>query len=387
MFITRLKLTNWRNFLNADIRLHEYTYILGPNAAGKSNILDALRFLRDICNPIGGGLQNAVAIRQGFKKIRCLHARQITHVGIEVHFGATIDSTEPEWIYSIAFAPEPAGKRLLLIKQEKVVHNGKELLNRPTPEEEQDPECLTATFLENVQNNQRFRDIATFFANMQYLHLVPQLIKYQYGDLSEGRHDSGTDLHGKRFLETLAKEAQRTRDARLKKITKVLATAVPQFKDLRYIQDEMGRPHLEALYAHHRPNAGWQREDQLSDGTLRLIGMLWSLLSGKGLLMLEEPELSLNDAVVEKIPELIDKLQKTIKRRRQLIITTHSATLLSNKGIDARGVVLLEVSNNGTTARMLNDDEMRPINSGLSVAEVVLPKTRPANIDQMLLDL
>ena len=55
-------------------------------------------------------------------------------------------------------------------------------------------------------------------------------------------------------------------------------------------------PHLEATYEHWRPNAGKQREDQFSDGTLRLIGLFWALLDGEAPLLLEEPELSLHSA-------------------------------------------------------------------------------------------
>ena len=40
MFITHLKLKNWRNFRNAEVDFQDITYIMGPNAAGKSNFLD-----------------------------------------------------------------------------------------------------------------------------------------------------------------------------------------------------------------------------------------------------------------------------------------------------------------------------------------------------------
>ena len=39
---------------------------------------------------------------------------------------------------------------------------------------------------------------------------------------------------------------------------------------------------------HWRPDAGWQTETQFSDGTLRLLGLLWSVLDGTGPLLLEE---------------------------------------------------------------------------------------------------
>lgn len=54
MYFTRLKLKNWRNFVSVDLALGERLFITGPNASGKSNLLDAFRFLRDIAKDGGG---------------------------------------------------------------------------------------------------------------------------------------------------------------------------------------------------------------------------------------------------------------------------------------------------------------------------------------------
>ena len=68
-----------------------------------------------------------------------------------------------------------------------------------------------------------------------------------------------------------------------------------------------------------------------------------------------------------------------------MIVTTHSDTLLSNKGIDARGVVILESGPDGTKARLLTNSENAAIKSGLSIAEVALPKTIPPTAEQLAL--
>jgi hypothetical protein len=44
-----------------------------------------------------------------------------------------------------------------------------------------------------------------------------------------------------------------------------------------------------------------------------LIGLLWSLQEGDSLLLLEEPELSLNSAIVSRIPALDLQIAKTKK--------------------------------------------------------------------------
>lgn len=193
------------------------------------------------------------------------------------------------------------------------------------------------------------------------------------------------DPFGQGFLERVAKTPAKTRDSRLKKIEKALVLAVPQFKALRFVPDRInGRPHLEAMYTHHRPNAGWQREEQFSDGTLRLLGLLWVLLESDSLLLLEEPELSLNDAIVREIPRLLQRAQRGLKRRyRQVLISTHSEALLSNPGIDGRGVLLLVPAHEGTQVRSINEKEAFSLENGLSVAEVVLPKTHPKAAEQL----
>jgi predicted ATPase len=114
-----------------------------------------------------------------------------------------------------------------------------------------------------------------------------------------------------------------------------------------------------------------------------LIGLLWSLLDGDSLLLLEEPELSLNQAVVEQIPLLIDRAQRQAKHRRQVIISTHSEAILKNPGINGLGVVVLEPGSEGTNVRAVSEAEKIGLDAGLSVADVVLPQTRPASVEQM----
>jgi predicted ATPase len=383
MLVQRLALKNWRNFRDVDVPLRDNTYLLGANATGKSNLLDVFRFLRDISKPQGGGLQKAVADRGGIPKLRCLHARRPPEVVIDVHLAEAADDPEPSWRYRLAFKPEGKGAQRILITSEQVWRNGQAtpLLTRPNQDDKQDPARLTQTHLQQIQTNAEFRAIAEFFSEILYLHLVPQLLKY--GDRIGGQRMEN-DPFGQGFLEDVAQTAPRTRESRLRKIEKALAMAVPQFKQLRFAQDPInGHPHLEALYAHHRPNAGWQREEHFSDGTLRLLGLLWSLLEGNSLLLLEEPELSLNDGIVRQIPLMLQRVQRDSKRRRQIIISTHSEALLSNAGIDGRGILILEAGAEGSTIRPLIAEETSALSAGLSAAEVVLPKTRPRTAEQL----
>ncbi|EIV5553794.1 TPA: AAA family ATPase [Klebsiella pneumoniae] len=374
MNITRLKLKNWKNFKNIDVPLHDRVYIIGPNAVGKSNFLDVFRFMSDICRD-GGGLQKAVNDRGGITKLRCLQARNDTEVGITLYF----DDDGVEWIYELIFKASGRGKQLINVTRENVYKDGKDILARPNKQDDGDSVQLTQTHLEQILANKQFRVVSDYFSSVTYLHIVPQLLKYAK---EIGVNKVEDDPFGQGFLDRLANTQTRTRDAWLKKIQAGLSIAVPQFKELRFERDESGQPHLEARYEHWRPNAGWQKEEQFSDGTLRLIGLMWSLLEKRQLLLLEEPELSLNSEIVRFIPEIIENTLKGARNQKQIIISTHSPSLLSNN-IDGNNIILFMASENGTTARIPNDEELEAMRAGFSPAEIMLPLTTPNNISKI----
>ena len=382
MLITRLRLKNWRNFVHVDVPMRERVYLIGANASGKSNLLDALRFLRDIAKPDGGGFQKAVKDRGGIPKIRCLAARRDPKVMIEVELAEDAD-VPAKWRYRLEFRSEGKGLQRALVSAEHVDNllTGWSL-ERPGEADHHDIARMTQTALQQTGANKEFREIADFLASITYLHLVPQLLKYAE---QMGGYRLESDPFGQGFLERVAETPKKTRDARLRKIEVALQACVPNMRRLQYEQDDKGKPHLQALYEHWRPDAGVQREEQFSDGTLRLLGIMWSLLDGDDLLLLEEPELSLNEEVVRRIPALIWKMQRRAKHRRQVLISTHSAALLSDKGIDPREVLRLESGDNGTQVHATSEKDLQLIKAGYSVAEVMLPKVKPANIEQLSL--
>ncbi|OGQ82578.1 MAG: chromosome segregation protein SMC [Deltaproteobacteria bacterium RIFOXYA12_FULL_58_15] len=378
MRVSRLRLKNWRNFRTVDVALLDRAFIVGPNASGKSNLLDVFKFLRDIAKP-GGGLQTAVRDRGGASKIRCLGARQAPEIVIDVELSN--ESDKPIWRYEIAVKQEVRGRRQPYLLYEKVWNDSKLIIERPEKADGLDSLRLTQTYLEQINSNSQFREIADFFADVTYLHLVPQFLRHPAAYTGPGVPG---DPFGRSFLERVAKTPERTRRSRLRKIEAALQIAVPQLKALIDTVDETGVPHLEATYEHWRAHGAKQREDQFSDGTLRLIGLLWSLLDGESLLLLEEPELSLNGEIVQRIPNLMHKIQQ--KRPRQLLVSTHSGDLLLDPGIAPEEVVCLTPDKDGTNALVAADvpGVVDMVGAGMSVGEAVLPRAAPKQLDLMV---
>ena len=116
MKFRKLVLKNWKNFAAAEVGIPERLFLVGPNASGKSNFLDAFRFLRDLASS-GGGFQEAVARRGGVSAIRCLAARRNPNIELSVELQEADDGKR--WVYEVAFNQDK--QRRPLLKRESAV--------------------------------------------------------------------------------------------------------------------------------------------------------------------------------------------------------------------------------------------------------------------------
>ena len=365
--IRRLRLRNWKNFADIEVAIEDRVFLVGPNASGKSNFLDVFRFLGDLAST-GGGFQEAVRRRGGVSAIRCLAARR--NPDIEVHVELQEGTEGARWRYELAFSQD--NQRRPLLHMERVLQDEKKLVDRPDSDDEDDRVRLRQTHLEQVNVNKPFRSLAEFFTSIRYLHLVPQLVREP--DRSVGRTN---DPFGGDFLEQVTKTQERTRNARLRRIQKALRIAVPQLEEIDLWRDARGTPHLRGKYQHWRPQGAWQTEEQFSDGTLRLMGLLWSTMEKDGPLLLEKPELSLHPEIVRALPQMLARVQR--KTGRQIFLSTHSPDLLKDEGIGLDETLLIIPKTEGAdVSPAASFQELRDLlEGGLPLADAVMPKTRP----------
>ncbi|MBF2755019.1 MAG: AAA family ATPase, partial [Gammaproteobacteria bacterium AqS3] len=186
MYISRVQLKNWRNFVEVDVPLRHSQFLAGPNASGKSNFLDVFRFLHDIAKPGGGGLQSAVDKRGGLSKIRSFHARNksaevficVDLCGFEREWSKKGRDRPPEWSYEIGIRTERPRSGAAVVSHEAVYRNGRKIMRRPDKRDEKDPERLKQTYMEQVGCNEKFREISKFFSEISYMNLVPQLLRH-----------------------------------------------------------------------------------------------------------------------------------------------------------------------------------------------------------------
>jgi hypothetical protein len=348
MKITHISANNWRNFKTIDFQLDRRLFIVGPNAAGKSNLLDLFRFLGEVAAP-GGGLASAISNRGGLSKVRSLFSRNFRKGRLIID--VSLADGDTSWRYRLSIKGESGGFNRPIVDEELVEKNGEIILSRPDQSDSSDKERLTQTHLEQIAANQDFRDIADFFSKVQYFHLVPQIIRDPGQLKSTPRDPFGGD-----FIAQMNNTPKRTRDAWMRRMQLALQAAVPGFESLEIEVDASGVPHLKAGYRNWRSTPSTQYETDFSDGTLRLIGLLWTIIkapNNTGVLLLEEPELSLNSAIVKVIPSMFAMAQRS--NDLQVILSTHAPELLDEEGINAKEILVLRVTDDGTTADLLSD--------------------------------
>ena len=375
MLIHRLIVKNWRNFQHIDVELQSRQFIIGANASGKSNLLDIFRFLRDIAKP-GGGLQKAVSLRGGVAKLRHVSAHRDAEVVIDIRVAASPCAPE-KWRYRLGFCghSEPSITHECFWKKGELLH--------ARPDAAADTARPTQSFLENPTAHDEFGEFVRFLGNVTYLHLVPQFLRFSAPLRDEVIEE---DPFGQRFLEKIASVPEATRCARLEKIESALQIAVPQFERLAFIRDEQtGQPHLQARYADWPPEATWHREDQLSDGTLRLIALFWVLFETDSVILLEEPEFSFPPGIVSQFATLIAGTQ--LYRQQQIFVTTHSPSLLAEQGIAGTEVLVLTPTKAETKAELASEmtHVQRLLQSGFTAGEVLLSRAGPQHAHRLSL--
>src|SRR4051794_20785085 len=122
---TRLRLENWRNFRQVDVALAGRAFLVGPNASGKSNFLDAFRFLHDVVS--SHGFQPAVELHGGVSRLRNLSAPDNAEVMVAVSIGS--NDRPALWTYEVRFRQDSSGRPILTA--ERVQREGVEIVLRP----------------------------------------------------------------------------------------------------------------------------------------------------------------------------------------------------------------------------------------------------------------
>ena len=113
--LRRIVIKDYKSLVNVDVELQPLSVLFGPNAAGKSNFLDALAFLRDV---VETSLTKTLIYRGGWPAVSC-HTAETSSISFEVEVGfkcrKLVDRAEDLSTTIIPGLPTPPPEGTLLV--------------------------------------------------------------------------------------------------------------------------------------------------------------------------------------------------------------------------------------------------------------------------------
>lgn len=363
-----IRLTNLLSYGSEGVSLdlEPLNVLIGPNGSGKSNLIEAISLLaaapRDLLKPFreGGGAEewlwkgkNSPAARLevlvDYSNYSLVYLLEFTAVDFRVKlrservstfYGSNLIDAKPFYDMGVRGgelqASSASGSRNLLKLAPKDIDLGQSILSQ-----RRDP----VTYPELTYLGDQFGQIA-FFRD------------WRFGRSSTMHQAQRSDLPNDFLLEDSSNLALVLNDLQNRRTTKRLLLENLQlvYEGVEDVTTKIQSGAIQILF-HEKGLPSPIPASRLSDGTLHYLGLLTILLHPEPppLICIEEPELGLHPDILPKIADLlIDASQRT-----QLIVTTHSETLVSRLTEIPESVVVCERDERGTHLRRLEPDKLR----------------------------
>jgi predicted ATPase len=351
-FLRRVRIRGYKSIGFCDVRLQPLTILVGRNAAGKSNFLDALAFLRDA---LDDGLADALKKRGGIRGIACRSTpTDAVAIQIEASLKGT-DNVEYVFEYDVAiqlsrpFPDERPAEKLSIrnvgtghtfgyrTQDDKAIFFGKGDLSGAAYN-------LSKDLFLRIDVNEPDHTFFHALRKMAFYNFHPDAIRHLQtpnpgtalekdgsnlasvvGSLKEFDPDSSQRIHD--YLATIAEE-----------VSGFEAVQYGEYQTLRFeVRNSADNKAVEFDAA------------SMSDGTLRALASLAAVFQSSrwfqpSVVGIEEPETALHPAAMRALVDALDDATQ----RTQVLLTTHSADLLSGRDVGP-GQVLVVRNRGGLT--------------------------------------
>ncbi|MEH1919956.1 AAA family ATPase [Nostoc sp.] len=354
--LKQLILENWKSFRYAELPLDPLTVLIGTNASGKSNVVEALEFLQRI-----GRGENIEAALAGDKTLSSIRGgvewaalKPETKFTLNVLVNGKYARTD--YLYTITVETKPhtqlLDESLVLIKhslnnneeayQEKLFQTNNPSSHTPS---------ITVNFYDtNIRKPQYFRRnqsvlsqliglsmnmveainvISQSLENIFILDSIPSKIR-NYSPLSDRLESDGSNIAG--VLAALTEEQKTEAESTLSNYIKDL----PEGDIQKVWTEKVGRFGTDAmLYCQEEWEPGHITEIDartMSDGTLRFLAIMTALLTRPqgSQLVIEEIDNGLHPSRAELLVRILREIGS--KRKIDILLTTHNPALLDALG-------------------------------------------------------
>lgn len=363
MKLTHFAAANWCNFAHIEFDMSSRVFIVGPNSSGKSNLLGALRFLSDIARY---GLAAATEDLGGFDRY--------VHSGADsASFVATFDDAGSSVEYVLKLQRSASDGEGLT--REGGANEASALLSEDPLSG--NPSWRVLSVRETVIVNDRDElegendwqsKLRQVLAGIRYIHPNPKKMLE--------RADRYDPDHGTGFFQYAGRFSDQQLNAALDRIRPIMAAAVREVPNLSYLRMGLGTEVVFYSDIPERGARGVYSHEQFSEGTLRLLGMLFGLATlprTTSIVLIEEPEAFLQASVVRSMSSFLAEVAMT--HDVQMVISTHSPELIDSELVLPSQVLVLRPEDGETVGELLsqsNDPRIRAvISAGLPKSEAI----------------
>jgi predicted ATPase len=388
MLLKSFTVQHYKSITNVDCKdLQPITIFVGSNAAGKSNIIDALRFLRDA---IAHGLDHAISTRGGIEVIRQYSPTRPFHITLKVELlQDSGEHAEKTAFYELKIASLEGGN-YKVDKEDAAWYD----LDVDEKEGELFSKGLRSrAFTRNAKGEVKidnklhkyivppdqlavgasriaFRSIAFPIVNslsrLRFSALFPNTLRIPARpDTDRNLKESGENWAS--ILKTL-RQTDRGRNA-IKRILEMMRLVMPSLQDVTvkgvggYLVPQFLVKDSEKLRKHYFDPV------QLSDGTLRIFGILLNLyqIPPPKFLAIEEPELTVHPGILSMLADAF----KEASVNSQIFITSHSPYLVDY--FNAKQILVVNLINGETRVDTIKKSQIESVKEHLtSIKELMM---------------
>ncbi len=348
--IKRLRISNYLSLREVDLELGKLNLLIGPNMAGKSNLVDCFKFLTQMCI---SGLVKAFQDRNGFPEVVWKGGDE-SRISFRLTGEVSAGGEESPRVYDYELSVIGGATGLVSIEREhlivragnetstlidlrhgqgKITHaNGDTVFKLPSPSQ---------SALEFAVPGWEGTDVREFVSRCRCYGLVPALMKQANAAVGQVfLSQSGDNLSS--WLMTL----QAYPEFRL--IKQAAMDVFPGLEEIFTPPTQFATTYLTTREKHlKQPISIWR----MSDGELKFLALLSLIFAppslGAPLYCIEEPENHLHPRLLETLVELLTQRQNELgPQAAQIIATTHSPHMVDKVTLDE--LIVVEKSNGAT---------------------------------------
>ncbi len=372
MAIKTIRVKNFKSFKDVEVQLGNFNVLIGANASGKSNFIEAIKFLRDIQRD---GLENAIQLQGGPEYLTNLNIGPGENLSAEV-----VASGRLEWYGPSVGVHRTTGSELALepheirrsfticfpkdradfdIVEERLAVKGELLSTGQDTKTAGPPQRLGPGEIIVVRNSGKTDvkftppeglslDEYEFVpwlvpAKMPAPFLVFEIALISFGSLMAGvaiydfdpkLPKKATPITGKADLEedgsnlAIVLRNILLDEASKRDLTNLLQYLLPfvDGMDVERFADKSLLFNLRETFAKNKPLPA----SLISDGTINMTALIVALyFEKKPVVVIEEPERNVHPHLIPRIVEMM----KETSKKKQVIVTTHNPEVIRNANV------------------------------------------------------